>query len=146
MLVLGLGVAAGFSLLTPPEGTSAGRQPASFGSTQTPDGLGLQVAAAKETTDFNLPCKGDNHFSFDSKIHQIRLLGQLCRDQFKKEFTNSEVVNLSNGFVATVFPGKLGHFTTDYISLEKGLNHIVVRNRLASGHIENRDYLLERAP
>ncbi len=143
MLML-VAVATGFSMLTPPEGSSSNRQPASFTTSNTPDALGLQAVAAEQTKDFSLPCKGENHFNFESSVHQIRLLGELCQKHLKKDLLHSEVINLSNGFVATVFSGKSGQFTTDYISLEKGLNHIVVRNQLASGRFENHDYLLER--
>ncbi|MCB0362214.1 MAG: hypothetical protein KDD35_05815, partial [Bdellovibrionales bacterium] len=59
---------------------------------------------------------------------QIRLVGELCSStqNDKDDPTLPEILNQTNGFLATVFLPRPRLFTSDYIYLAKGTNQILV--------------------
>jgi hypothetical protein len=104
-----------------------------------------------QAIDFTLPCDGNGRFS--PNVVQVRLTGKLCEKAgFKGDLTangeieTSEIRNITNGFSATVFyPGsKANAFTTDYITLASGDNHIRIQHILKSGAKVQRDFMIER--
>lgn len=95
-----------------------------------------------QAIDFTLPCDGGGRFS--KNVLQVRLSGNLCTK--KKEIIEaSEIRNMTNGFSATVFPGaQHDTFTTDYITLANGENHIRIQHILKSGGKVERDFVIDR--
>jgi hypothetical protein len=95
-----------------------------------------------QAIDFTLPCDGNSRFS--KNVIQVRLSGALCTKK-KEQISSSEIRNMTNGFSATVFPtGKQDTFTTDYITLANGENHIRIQHILKSGGKVERDFIIER--
>lgn len=159
VLVGGAGVVA--SVLTPPSSVvarqqtvdraalvqTAGRSPASAEpqfSSLTLDDKGTQAV------DFALPCEGAES-RFSKNVVQVRLTGELCDVKSnrsgradKREIASSEIRNMTNGFSATVFYPKASSFTTDYMTLAPGQNHIKILHILKAGTRLERDFVIER--
>lgn len=123
------------------------REPASVG----PQFSALAIDdKGSQAIDFTLPCDGNGRFS--KNVVQVRLSGGLCLKANAKTGANaqdvieaSEIRNVTNGFSATVFPGpKRDTFTTDYITLANGENHIRIQHILKSGGKIERDFVIER--
>lgn len=96
-----------------------------------PASLPAQLAPSTKTLQpirmdvFKLACwdlkDGDNR---ETDARWIRLTGHPCQNQNLDSVT---VRNLSNGYVATVFPAQKGELTTDFIPLQMGQNDILIR-------------------
>jgi hypothetical protein len=115
------------------------REPASVG----PQFSALAIDdKGSQAIDFTLPCDGNGRFS--KNVVQVRLSGGLCL-KTREIIEVSEIRNVTNGFSATVFPGpKRDTFTTDYITLADGENHIRIQHILKSGGKVERDFVIER--
>ena len=95
-----------------------------------------------QALDFTLPCEGNGRFS--KNVIQVRLTGTICGKK-KAVIESSEIRNMTNGFSATVFPSaKQDTFTTDYITLAQGENHIRILHFLKSGEKVERDFGIQR--
>ena len=125
-----------------PASPNAERAPASAGplfSALTIDDKGTQAV------DFSLPCQGNGRFA--KSVVQVRLTGTTCDSKGKptqNEIASSEIRNTTNGFSATVFYPKSGSFTTDYMTLASGENHIRILHILKTGARFERDLVIER--
>lgn len=96
-----------------------------------------------QAIDFSVPCETSNG-RFSNNVVQVRLTGSLC-GKIKGAIESSEIRNVTNGFSATVFPGeKADSFTTDYITLATGENHIRIQHFLKSGEKVERDFTIRR--
>ena len=151
VLITGVGVFA--SVLQPPSTIdrkrvvahetkvelSAERSPSSV--TPTYSALAIDDKGS-QAIDFTLPCEGGGRFS--KNVIQVRLSGRLCTKK-KEMIETSEIRNVTNGFSATVFPGtQRDSFTTDYITLSSGENHIRIQHILKSGGKIDRDFVIVR--
>lgn len=128
--------------LAPIDSPVADRAPASaepLFSALTIDDKGTQAV------DFSLPCQGNGRFA--KTVVQVRLSGTACDTHGKptrNEIESSEIRNTTNGFSATVFYPKSGSFTTDYMTLASGENHIRILHILKTGGRLERDLVIER--
>lgn len=156
VFIAGIGVVA--SVLSPPKSIAqmrvkaiettaevvqaADRSPASV----APEFSALAIDdKGTQAVDFTLPCEGQGRFS--KNVAQIRLTGRLCdRDGHAdhREIASSEIRNTTNGFSATVFYLKVDSFTTDYMTLAAGENHIRILHILKAGGRLERDFVIER--
>jgi hypothetical protein len=106
---------------------SESRQPSSLGPSiadEAPaiEGKGLRVA---------LPCTKDAEPApLTTALKAVRLDGHTCQTA---RAVATSILNKTNGFAATIFPGKSDRFTTDYIELEPGENQIVIQVADADG-------------
>ena len=71
----------------------------------------------------------------------VRLKGSACIEQ---EIDSSAVTNETNRMPATVFAQGLRNYSTDYIPLEMGENHIVIESHSRSGEVVRRDLKVVR--
>jgi hypothetical protein len=78
----------------------------------------------KIETVFDFNCSDSN--IFDTSLPRFRVKGNSCVDELSKgEVVNAtQILNQSNGYVATVFHRTPESFTTDYINLSEGTNKI----------------------
>jgi hypothetical protein len=120
-------------------GNGAERAPASA----SPQFSALSIDdKGSQAIDFTMPCEG--HGRFSKNVVQVRLTGSLC-GKLHGAIESSEIRNVTNGFSATVFPGaNEDSFTTDYITLASGENHIRIQHFLKSGEKVERDFVIER--
>jgi hypothetical protein len=153
VFVTGVGVFA--SVLQPPSTitkrhavTQETKVELSDDSTRAPASISPQFSAltiddkGSQAIDFTLPCEGGGRFS--KNVLQVRLSGSLCTKK-KEIIETSEIRNVTNGFSATVFPGaQQDTFTTDYITLANGENHIRIQHILKSGGKVERDFVIIR--
>jgi hypothetical protein len=98
-----------------------------------------------QAIDFTLPCEDKTRFA--KNIVQVRLIGSLCAENpraAKQEIETSEIRNMTNGFSATVFYPKSSSFTTDYMTLAPGTNHIKISHILKAGARVDRDFTIDR--
>lgn len=65
-----------------------------------------------------------------SQAKQVRLRGPICG---KGAISNLEVVNRTNGFVATIFEIEKFRYSSDYIQLSQGENQILLSYRDMEG-------------
>jgi len=86
---------------------------------------------SREAVEVHLDCRPDSEIRLSKDAKQLRLNGSVCKRN--TEITESEIRNESNGFSATVFKTAATSFTTDYISLQKGLNKIRILHYLKNG-------------
>lgn len=64
----------------------------------------------------------------ETQARQVRLVGQLCptTELSGSDLGTPEIVNQTNGFLATVFTPQEYHFTSDYIYLAAGKNQVLI--------------------
>ena len=116
------------------------RAPASVGENAKVAPLGLDALNQFQAVDLTLPCKGVMRTHFKNSVTQVRLIGQTCRTG---RTVSSEILNTANSFSATVFYPTERTFTTDYITLRVGTNHIRIVHQMDKGS-EEREYIIER--
>lgn len=99
-----------------------------------------QIAATEIATELNLDCSSETEtgLSFGS---EVRIMGTNCAGPKSKPVVS--IVNLSNGFSATVFPLTGTAFTTDFISLNRGENRIEMSHVGTSGKKQTRSFVLQ---
>ena len=68
-----------------------------------------------------------------SQAKQIRLIGHWCGSTVDR-LQEASVLNRANGYQATMFKLKHGSFTSDYISLVKGKNRILLQVQADEKH------------
>lgn len=126
-----MGFISAFSILDRPNeepfeyaaAASSTRAPASLG------GLAEQGAAV-----LDLECTSKSFHVIGAQ--QIRLRGNLCKKAKGAKVIGSRILNSSNGMNATVFFTEESRFTTDYIQVERGLNHIRLEYEFNNGSKE----------
>ncbi|MBK9040476.1 MAG: hypothetical protein IPL83_15155 [Bdellovibrionales bacterium] len=64
----------------------------------------------------------------ETQARQVRLVGRLCQTESKEptRLENPQIVNQTNGFLATVFVPQTNLFTSDYIYLTIGKNQFLI--------------------
>lgn len=64
----------------------------------------------------------------ETQARQIRLVGRLCQTASNEanRLENPQIVNQTNGFLATVFVPQANFFTSDYIYLAIGRNQFLI--------------------
>ncbi len=64
----------------------------------------------------------------ETQARQVRLVGRLCQTESKEpvRLENPQIVNQTNGFLATVFVPQTNLFTSDYIYLAIGKNQFLI--------------------
>lgn len=89
-----------------------------------------------------IPC-GAQDFSLETAFTRMRIKGENC---VSKNSPTTEIKNVSNGYVATVFHKKDYSFTTDYINLNEGRNEINLLFETPEGVTSQRTVIINRAP
>lgn len=75
----------------------------------------------------SVPCwEKSSSKALETSAHWVRLTGRHCQAPLGDADAIS-VRNVSNGYVATVFPTQNKNLTTDYIPLRSGHNEILIR-------------------
>ena len=97
-----------------------------------------------QVSDFKVSCDNKISARFEHNVHQVRLLGEACKPNGSAELKSAQILNLSNGFVATVFLPDQKRFATDYISLAEGENRISLELQYSDGTANTRELLFTR--
>lgn len=79
----------------------------------------------------NPTCDNQKEYSLSIKGTSLQLEGKNCSTKFKKN--SLEIVNLSNGFTASVFDKVNGLYQTDVMQLKKGPNNLLIKFLAADG-------------
>jgi hypothetical protein len=104
---------------------SLDRRPSSLQMLVEPRSPDAVTPEAKIET-IKLGCiKDGSQIQVKSLAKQLRLKGSLCNGGLPS-LKESSVINRANGFVATLFSLNSGTFTSDYISLDEGTNHLML--------------------
>ncbi|MGE0761976.1 MAG: hypothetical protein AB7N80_01730 [Bdellovibrionales bacterium] len=121
--------------------TALARAPASL--------VGMALSTAKpaqalleRTSTLEFDCTPPQTATVTSEIKQLRLVGRLCGEPP----TSTEVLNLTNGFTATIFTPKQGRFASDFIHLAEGENRLRVTYVMDSGERKTSDFQISRQP
>ena len=120
--------------------TALARAPASLvgmalATTKTPQPL------LERTSTLEFDCAPPMTATLTAEIKQVRLVGKLCGEQAAQ---TTEVLNLTNGFTATIFTPKLGRFASDFIHLAEGENRLRVTYVMKSGERKINEFQIER--
>jgi hypothetical protein len=128
--------------------SGSSRTPASAGeiaNVEIPVSDHPQLTSATELT---VDCNPQTHPSvLPANIKYARISGTICPRPGRHRSGGSrvtEIKNLANGFAATVFNLSEREFTTDYISLMDGENHIQISHRYDDGAVESLEFLAKR--
>lgn len=90
-------------------------------------------AAAAPAAEIQLECNSGARSEWRNLAAQIRIRGVRC-GQIKNDLAATVTVrNRSNGLEATVFSLPKAQFTTDYISLVPGENHLEITHTAGGG-------------
>lgn len=104
------------------------RNPAGFSA--APGAIEKLVQDHERMATLQLDCKNtDTSNPWQVKASLVRLSGYGCI----KKGANMDVVNHTNGRVATVFPLEEDGFTTDYMDLSVGENQVSITTQDADG-------------
>jgi hypothetical protein len=132
LLVVGMGLLALMTILSEP---SRGR-PTSLSHrdlASVSDSAPRNSETNKAASVLNLKCgDGDNAVSW---TQQIRLKGHSCQATGETTILTTQIKNTRNGYVATVFHQDR-EFSTDFIQLSEGENHLLVKHTLSDGQTE----------
>ena len=152
-LVFAGGVFSSATLLTPPgseviapTSTSPIGQTAQASDRAPASVLPPVLDTTVSMMDYQLGCQKSTKLIVSENVHQLRITSEFCQLKKSEKVLSSSVENKSNGFVATVFALDAQHFSTDYISLAKGQNHLVLQHQGANGASMQREVVIERAP
>lgn len=141
MIVSALGLLSTALLLTdPPPSTEFDAIPAIFqvnssilANSRTPAGIDFSGTGTSDAP-VDLSCALPEQ-TLETSSLRFRLKGENCIDDHQS-LTTTQVRNMSNGYIATVFHRTSSSFTTDYINLSEGENKIAVRFETDNGTIE----------
>ena len=114
------------------------RQPASIPHTTSP---GMASSDSRLSLDLNCIGKKQKPLKISGQWAQLR--GRVC--QFEK-LKAVEIVNLQNGFTASVFNVGVQQYQTDLIQLDQGSNKVRVRFIPLKGSIEEQTVVIESNP
>ncbi len=120
--------------------TAMARAPASLvgmalATTKTPNVL------LERTSVVEFDCAPPESATVTLETKQVRIRGKLCG---AAEVITTEILNLTNGFTATVFTPTKDSFTSDYIHLADGANRLRVTYVMASGERLEREFGVKR--
>lgn len=99
------------------------------------------VPLLERTSVLNFDCTLPTTAEVSPDIRQLRISGRQC--EFS-DVLETEIMNLTNGFSATVFGLKTHHFTSDYIHLAEGDNRLRLTYVRDSGERINREFSIVR--
>jgi hypothetical protein len=118
-----------------PDADSAQRSPASIES----NSQGRSAIKSKSVV-LDYTCKGKSKtFEVDGTL--MRLKGKGCLNENWKDLT---VVNQTNGFTASVIFLKSNDFTTDFIDLKEGDNHLSIQGTDETGKAVTQKFVVKR--
>jgi cytoskeletal protein RodZ len=150
LLVFVMSVVSFFVLVQPPSHlpeTAAAkqsarlRQPASISEVEE----SIKTNEKNQAIDVPVPCHGENTIDLPATVSQVRLIGTLCLAiKGSADIQTSEIRNELNGFSATTFYPKARAYTTDYITIASGDNHIKIVHQLGKFGREAREFIVHR--
>jgi hypothetical protein len=114
------------------------RQPASI-----PQTTATPMASSDSRLSLDLNCSGKKQRPLKISGQWALLRGRVC--QFEN-FKAVEIVNLQNGFTASVFNIGVQQYQTDLIQLDQGTNKVRVRLIPLKGSIEEQTFVIESNP
>ncbi len=154
-LAVGLGIVSYFILIQPPaQFAKQDVAPVTSGEVRTPasddnistETTSLDAKNLSQAVEISLNCKTQNKSQFSAGVKLIRITADFCKSTKKSPqiIVKSTVQNLTNKFMATVFYPSPRTYTTDYISLEPGVNRIEIHHEFQDGSTEDLEFLAER--
>lgn len=103
------------------------RQPASIPPTSS-----MHTPTANHV-NLNPSCDKQEEYNIKVKGTTFQIEGKHCSAKMKQN--SFEIVNLTNGFTASVFDQVGSGFQTDLVQLKKGANNLVIRFHAADGKL-----------
>ena len=145
LIVVGLGTLIGLGMIKSDGFIAAGTghirslaQLAYFGRAPA------SVAAVRPiVSEVKLSCLKPKSVVCANCAQRVRLLGHACGPA-ARPWSVENIVNESNRFHATVFPLDNGQFTTDYMDLQPGANHLTVSMKDSRGRTHLKNFILIR--
>lgn len=121
---------------------SEDRKPASVVSLLIPDSEEkiVKTQGITESVTLNLACDSGSE---EVKGTHVRFKGNSCASEEVKELS---VVNMTNGFTASVIFTKGSAFTTDFIDLKDGENNLEISTVDSKGQKSTRSLVVKRLP
>ena len=120
--------------------TALARAPASL--------VGMALSSTKptqplleRTSTLEFDCAPPTTATLATEIKQVRLVGKLCGEQ---SLQNTEILNLTNGFTATMFTPRQGRFASDFIHLAEGENRLRITYVMSTGERKINEFQIER--
>lgn len=111
----------------------------------TRDLASINESRISKDSVFELSCASD-HQTLETLKTRFRLKGDVCSPTLSEESLKTQIRNISNGYVATVFRKGPSSFTTDFINLNEGENTIKVVFEGADGPIEKEFTVIRNSP
>lgn len=149
LFLVGLLGAITWATLRPPkqvvETTSqADRTPASQINIRESQTLN-KVTSLTETLDLKCVTNGQLQ-ELQTQARQLRLVGRLCppKQAKKGKVLAPEIINQTNGFLATVFVPQSNLFTSDYIYLAQGKNQVLLTWESENGQKIHSEFVIVR--
>jgi hypothetical protein len=99
------------------------------------------VALHERTSILEFDCSPPESASVTPETRQVRLSGKLCANLGTE---SAEILNVTNGFTATIFTPTHGAFMSDYIHLADGMNRLRVTYIMTSGERRVREFAITR--
>lgn len=93
----------------------------------------------ERTSTLEINCAPPEVAQVNGDIKQLRLIGRLCKGQ-----TSTEILNLTNGYTATLFTPRQGRFASDFIHLADGANRLRVTQTAANGQSQVHEFQVQR--
>jgi hypothetical protein len=119
---------------------SSQRQPAAVILTEETHAHTALKTGFSKSLSVDVPC--ENKDIGELQVSHLRLLGTSC-GQLGVEVS---VQNISNGFTAEVIGLKDAKYTTDFIDLKEGENHLKITRKDSEGKIEEQLIHVKRLP
>ena len=101
----------------------------------------VPVSLPERTSVLEFGCTPPESATVTLDTRQIRIRGKICGST---EVVAAEILNLTNGFTATVFGPTKDSFTSDYIHLADGANRLRVTYVMATGERRDREFGVKR--
>lgn len=122
--------------------SSMARAPASLvGMAFSDESSKIKLIEKAQLLEFG--CEPPKTAQVGTQIRQIRLRGELCPTT-GKTVTNTEIINLTNGFTATVFSPSPSHYSSDYIHLSEGQNRLRYKLNYTDGTSSEAEFNIVR--
>jgi hypothetical protein len=154
LAVLGLFLASAWTVLNP-EPFQAVIKTAKVKTTtnRSPAGLvpnteaTLNASSIRSDNLLNVGCidTGNSEIQFQSTSQFVRVRGDICgptKSKQRRTIIHSAVANATSGSEATIFYPNLNSFTTDLISLHRGVNSLKMRHELFDGTVLEREVVV----
>ena len=119
-------------------------------NTRGPASLNVRDSSAAKSAvvmeQVSLPCFSDTSplpGPVRTMAKQIRLHAKTCDKDQELHFLT--IINKTNGYSATLFPADLQTLSTDYISIERGENILVLNQKIAGGQVRTIELRIQRS-